>query len=373
MAHGEKRFQLRPVDDDEPAHEETVIRLHHGDEPVPTMLPVERPPKRKAAEPSHRLAIPDKDSVEVRTHQPDIEHILTGAEADEETLEHAWGSESERRNPIPWGWFALIGFALVGAVIWGASSLQQGEEQIREIRTEVADRFVEEEAEEREAAELIDRIETSIRSMFAATSVDEMAKWVRQPDRVAPLMRKYYGDRPFEPQPLQRIASLQPITLERRADFWAARVILEGTGKRDVLVEANPGHRARVDWETFVCYQPIPWDEFATERPRGRSFDFRVDVEPDLLYSHEFANSDEWASFRLTALDSTETLFGYARVSSAEAQEILRMFQEKGGRPVSLILRLSIPEGLTSPRGVVIEKVLSRHWVYLESPETPSP
>ena len=30
----------------------------------------------------------------------------------------------------------------------------------------------------------------------------------------------------------------------------------------------------------------------ALSRPRGRSFDFRVDVEPDLLYSHEFANSD---------------------------------------------------------------------------------
>ena len=376
MAHGENRFELRPVDDDDRPDEEIVIRLHHGDESAPTMLPVNRPPAsspRAAAEPSHRLTLPAKESVEMRTHQPDVEHILGPSEADSETLEHAWGAESGRREPIPWGWFALIGLFLVGAVFWGTASLREGEEQIREIRSEVADHFSDEAAEDREAEELIGRIESSIRSMFGATTVEEMARWVRQPDRVLPLMQDYHQDHPVNPLAIEAISALQPITLERRADFWTARVVFRDGSKRDLLIEISEDGKPLVDWETLVCYQPMPWDLFATSRPRGRSFDFRVVAEPDFLFSHEFSDQDRWACFRLTAPASDETLFGYARVDGIETQEILRSFREKGGRPVSLVLRLAIPDGLTSPRGVMIEKILSRHWAYLDPPDTPAP
>ena len=65
--------------------------------------------------------------------------------------------------------------------------------------------------------------------------------------------------------------------------------------------------------------------------------DFRVYVEADNFYSHEFADSDQWMSFRLTALDSEETLFGYARPDSAEARRLLRQLmrteRRQGARP----------------------------------------
>jgi len=125
----------------------------------------------------------------------------------------------------------------------------------------------------------------------------------------------------------------------------------------------------RVDWETLVCYQPMKWDDFAAQRPTGTSLDFRVYVERDSFYSHEFADEKLWTCFRLTALDNEEALFGYARSGSEEAQAMLRMINENDGRKASLILRLIIPEGVRSPRGVVIESLLSARWIYIVPPD----
>jgi len=121
-----------------------------------------------------------------------------------------------------------------------------------------------------------------------------------------------------------------------------------------------------------VCFQPMPWDDFARQRPTGEAWDFRVYAQPDNFYSHEFADSNQWVCFRLMAPDSEQALFGYARVGSAAAVELLDLVQSGGGGKVSVILRLGVPEGLKSRRGVVIEKVVSPRWLYLDPPDSGS-
>lgn len=374
MAREEKRIQLRPVDENDPA-EKSVIRLG-GTDPVPTLLPAGRVHRERGPlppEPNHRLEVPDKDEVELRTHEPSVESIIAPTESEEEIMERGWGHEAARHLPIPWGWFALIGLAMAGAMLWGVNSLFEGEDQIEVIRTQVADRFDVEEQEEREAAELIERIETAVRGMFAAGSPEQMARWIRQPERVLPLIRAYYGNGPPDHGTVARFLELQPITLARRADFWAARVRMSTGAKMDLLVEAPADGKALVDWETAVCHQPMPWDEYAKSRPEGRPLDFRVYVEPEVLFSHEFADSSRWSPYKLTTLHGDEMLYGYAPVDGETDSTLHQLLRENRGRPVSLILRLVIPEGLESPRGVVIEKILSRHWVYVDPPPTPSP
>ena len=113
----------------------------------------------------------------------------------------------------------------------------------------------------------------------------------------------------------------------------------------------------------------MKWDDFVAQRPAGISLDFRVYVERDDFYSHEFVDVNLWTCFRLTALDSEETLFGYARTGSDEARAMLRLIDENNGRKTSLILRLSIPERLQSRRGVVIEKLLGSRWIYIVPPD----
>jgi len=137
---------------------------------------------------------------------------------------------------------------------------------------------------------------------------------------------------------------------------------------RSLLIETDGMGEPRLDWETFVCHQPMPWDEFARNRPQDKPMDFRVYVEADHFFSHEFSDSNQWLSFRLTALDADETLFGYLRTDHEDVQRMLACLRYNQGRKTSLILRLNVPHGLQSPRGVVIEKLMSPRWIYLTSP-----
>jgi hypothetical protein len=89
-----------------------------------------------------------------------------------------------------------------------------------------------------------------------------------------------------------------------------------------------------------------------------------------MFFSHEFKNSDHWLCFRLTALDSEETLFGYMSVDNEDARKLLNLVEANAGGRTSLILRLGIPEGLQSRRGVVIEKVISPRWIHLDPPDS---
>jgi hypothetical protein len=255
-------------------------------------------------------------------------------------------------------------------VLWSLGSVEEADTKAVRIRSEAATALVDEEREEREAAALIDSLDATIREFLSATSVEKLTRLVRHPARVTPFMREYYADQPVFPGRLKRIRALQPLTLDNRGNFWVASVSLGDEDDRSMILEIEEDGRVRVDWETFVCYQAMPWDEFARERPTGTSLDFRVYVEVDNLYSHEFANSDKWACFRITAMDGEETVYGYAHADGEEARELLTLIGLNQGAKTSVILRLVIPEGLQSRQGAVIEKLLCRRWIYLDSPNS---
>jgi len=44
--------------------------------------------------------------------------------------------------------------------------------------------------------------------------------------------------------------------------------------------------------------------------------------------------------------------------------------RQNQGRRASIIVRLTVPDGVQSRRGVVIERVLSPRWIYLDPPDT---
>lgn len=257
-------------------------------------------------------------------------------------------------------------------MIWSLTQMQKADVPADQIRTKTRTTLENEEREELEAQQLIDRIDHLLRTYFSATSVESLARMVRHKERVEPLMRHYYADKPVFSGSLKTLKELQPLTLGNRGNFWMASVQLVDGTIRSLLIEIDPSGHPKIDWETLVCYQPMKWDDFFAQRPPGKALDFRVYAERDTFYSHEFSDSDLWVSFRLTALDSDETLFGYARAGSAEAQDLLNLCSFGGNQRISVILRLSIPDGLQSRRGVVIEKMLSSRWLYIDPPASGS-
>ena len=373
MARDDKPVRLRPVDEE--LEESTpVIRLGKRElrGPTPEIPMLRLDPKPDEPEVSRRLDLPDKEQVELRSFQPGIDVLIDSETTDPNQLEAGWGEAAERKYPIPWGWFVLIGLIIAGAVAWSIFRVEEADKDVAKVRRESREVLVDDQTEDREAALLVAKVESTIQAYFDAKTPDGLIALSRQPDRVGPLIRSYYADKPVHSGSLRDIRSLQPLTIDDRGTFWAAVVSLDSGKSKNLLLEVvNPGE-VRVDWETLVCHQPMDWDQFAIRRPAGTSMDFRVYVEPDNFHSHEFSNAGEWSCFRLTTLHGEETLFGYVRAGDPMEKQLLASLQRNGGRKLAVILRLIVPEGIKSRRGVVIEKIICERWIHVDPPDSGS-
>ena len=367
MAREEKRFELKPVDD-ALDRKDAVIRLE-SDETLQRAKPVRLGVAPEQAAVSQRLELPAKDAYESRTHQPGIEALIEMEMTNPDATEQDWGRLAAEEKHLPWGWFALILLALAAAAVWSLSGGKKGHVKAHETRMATASKIGAEAREEQEAAQLIERINGAMRKFFAATDIDQLAKVCRHPERVKPLMQAQYRDKALSHTPLKRTISLQPLTLDNRANFWMGCVELADEEKRNLIIEILENSEPRIDWETYACYQPMDWDEFVNRRPAGQSLDFRVYAMQDYFFSHEFSESADWNSFRLTVREGEESLFGYAKGDTVVFKEILTLIRKNHGRATSVILRLTIPEGTQSRRGVVIEKLISPRWLYLDPPD----
>lgn len=370
MAREEKRIELKPVDD-APVEKSPVHRLE-SDETRQRAKPVRLSPSPGEPKVSQRLDLPIREEIEMRTHQPGIEALIESDAGNPDLNEANWGKASVEQRHIPWGWFALIALGLIGAVFWSLSQVSESDKQAVQVREETATVLKNDAAEEREATQMIDRIESAVRRFFRAGSIDEMAPLVRQAERVRPLMEDFYARNPITRQENIVIHRLEPLTLDHRGNFWVATVEFENHQKRNLIIDVPQSGEPRIDWETLVCYQPMDWDKFATERPANTSLDFRVFVEQDNFFSHEFADSSQWVCFRLTALGSDDAVFGYTRTTDDLSRKILELRQQNQGRPCSLILRVNIPENLQSRSGVIIERIMSPRWLYIDAPDSGS-
>ena len=360
MAREKKPIELRPVDE-VPVEDGEVVRL--GSDPTRVRVVPEVVVERPRAD--ARLAVAEET---LRTHEPGVESLVEAAVV-METQESVWGREREREAPVPWGWFVVLGLVLAGAVVWSLGQVIQGNREVKGEQLQASMYLEDVAALERRLSRSLDVLEQVVRQFCEATSVEEMLPVVRQPERVKPLMEAYYRAHPMVPLGFERQGDFQGTGLGTDTTFWRLRVEVAG-GKRMVLIIEQEGEDGyRIDWETAVTYQPMEWDRYVLERPAGTVMDFRVHVMQDVLYSHEYADSGKWRAYRLTTPAGVETLFGYAEKGGEVDRQLMKVLDEQRGRPAAFILRLELPEGLASPRGVTIRKILGSGWIHVEPPD----
>jgi hypothetical protein len=378
MDRNHKKFRLRPVD--EPAVRPSppgseVVRLETG--PRRTRPPSGETGAAKSASRTPPIETrparhePDRPRVEPKPKRSglrpdqDLAALMDKSAATSSSPEEEWAGRENQRKPAPWGWFLLVGLAAAGGVVWALSSLRSAGEAAVLERAAASAMIRTSEEDYRTTEAMVERLHAAITAYCDAETVDDLSEIVRHPQRVRPLMESYYETNEITSAPLERILRLEPTILEDRTNFWVAR--LETGGRAiNLLLEADD-EDVRIDWETAVCHQPMDWDRFVADRPVG-SQDFRVFLAPDNLYSHEFVNASQWLCFRLTALNSPEFAYGYARKESETGRRLAEIAQRHGGTDSTLLLRLTVPEGLNSPRGVVIERIISPFWVLLDDP-----
>ena len=369
MSRPSKPIRVRPVDDLH-AEPESVVRLTTGEEDVfnNSEPPVVLGPGAEYKGPVARIKLSLREDIDTRSIEPDIETLIDSEPAAPEVLENDWGDQTKNTKPIAWGWFAILALAMTSGIIWSLYKIEKSEKQNIHIYEEAKSITSKEDDDEREATLLIDRMDALLRSFHNATSIEALIPLVRDPTRVRPLMEKHYGNNSVPLVRLRSIRSLTPLTIGSSAKFWAASVNQSGDIVKNILIEVDDAGQPLIDWETYVCYQPIPWDDYVAQRPAGVSLDFRVMALPDSFFSHEFNSPSQWLCFQLNVPGCIEFLYGYARADSEVAAQLADAINQNSGSETSLILRLYIPEKLESKRGVIIEKLVAKQWLFVDPP-----
>lgn len=360
--------KLRVIDeasDDEPA---AVVRLGARGAAV---VPVERLPGRKAAETPERLESEVHENFEGRSQEPGVEAILD-QQGQAENIEQPWGVGDGRLVGVPYGWFVLIVLALAGAGVWSLMAMRDGEMKLKIDHGVVREKVAKEEDATKQATALVDRVEEVVAAYLAADTIDGILPWVRHPERVRPMIEESWKTEPKRRLKFERMTLFQPASMGDRP-FWVVRAEVADGEMQNLLIEQTGETEVKVDWETHVCRQPMPWEAYVADRPKAGALDFRVWAVPDQFFSHEFSDGRKWKCFRLSAKGSEEHLFGYALADSDVYRELNALCQSSAGWRASVVLRLRIPEGSVSPRGAVIERLVAPRWLILDDPDKDAP
>ena len=351
---------IRIVEDSE---EENVVRL---DAPEAGTLTMKEPSKEEMAMPS---MMGDSDVDEV----PEI----LGPES-----EWLVAAEAKEATSVPIGWFVLL-FAVLGGVLVWAFSQRMGEvDGIVEagalpestIDQEAYDQlgqsvFRENEAKLMEvAARDYDRMEETLRDFLSAKTVEERLKYVRHPNRVKPLMLDYYRRFPIQSYQYKKVSEYNTIPLKKRP-FVALSVRVAGGENLPILLEdVEKGYL--VDWESFVSYQPIAFEDYLKKRPTV-PIDLRVYGSFDDFYAYEFLEEDGYLCVRMTTKHTDKVIFGYVKEGTTLASEMKKYLEAPPGKSKTqpFILRVRFLPESKAPRSVVIDKIVATFWAYPTNPD----
>lgn len=356
--------KLRVIDEE--ASEEEVLRLEKDSGRADPVVRLSADPPAE----SPRVLQPEERGETLRTHQPDLDKLLEES-GEMASPEESW-EETGPKSAVPYGWFVLILLALGSALFFG---LRWSSERPRanEAVESAIQRVERDEKETFEAEKILEGVGQTVRAYVNAGSIDELLEQVRDRERVEPLIHEYYRVRPLPEREFERLTMFQPMNLEGRPFYVVEFEAQTGSDMESdsLLIAELADGTFGVDWETDVRHQPMPWAEYVRERPEGTPMVFRVWAEPDLggLFTHEFRDESKWQGHVLTVPDSPEFLIGYARRDSEAARRLHRLLTENRLQATAVCLKLLRPEGTRSPRGVIIEEVVSERWLIQDPPE----
>jgi len=345
--------EIRVVEDEETTEE--FVRLD-----APKRAPIER---KEAA--SEDRAMP---------HMMGDAREIEEAKAEATDPEKAWLEEVGEKdvNAVPYGWFILLGLAIAGVVFWAVVQIASSRETdgVEGGRLPSLDGApdlplgkVAELSEIEMAKAQYDAMEGVVSSFLAAETVEGRAKYMRDVGRVLPLMKDFYQRNPLETFKFDETLEYHIVSLENFA-FVALKVSVVGGGAKPLLIEDSP-EGWKVDWESFVCYQPIEVERFAEERI-VEPVALRAYVQKDQFYAYDFADEAKFACYNLTFRGSDVDLFGYVERGTKLEEEFRKLFPANASSDIKnpLILSVSFIPGSRAPRSVKINELLSRLWAY---------
>ena len=288
-----------------------------------------------------------------------IDEILQPNQYDPDTQENDWGSKT-RQTPI--GWVALLALIIISVIVFIVYTIFGDKEKKEVIDLEKNKILIAEETDINTAQQLVTAIDKTVRGYMQARTIEEKLRYVRHPEAMKARMENYYSQYPLKAEKVSVVTDYKPLTLENTLFWTVVAAVAEKRGE-SLLIEQLSENEVKIDWDSHVNYQPLPWDQYAREQPT-QTMAFRVTVEPTVRYLAEFSDEARWVCYRLRSQNSEDTLYGYVARNSEQHALIQQRLNEGGD---TMILRLQFAKAMKAKQSLVIDKVISTN-IYRISP-----
>lgn len=212
--------------------------------------------------------------------------------------------------------------------------------------------------------EFLVEIKSVVEGFLGAPDSEEMMKFTRGGEILELRIRDYYQEHPHVPFTPRTISQSGQII--RSGDLWAVDVVLPDFTAKAIALQRIDG-RFLVDWESWVGYSEVSWEEFQETRPRESKL-FRILCSPVVYYNFDFMDDRKWRSFRIQSPDREHTLYAYvARFSPME--RVLLPPDRRRGMSLAVTVKLRYPGNAESANQVLIEEVVHAGWVTGNNPK----
>lgn len=203
-------------------------------------------------------------------------------------------------------------------------------------------------------AEVSEAIEVALEFLNAAT-LEELATLIRKPEEIMPLVRDYYPNGSYQPVGSREIDSRGSTQTSGR--FISFSALLSDFSSQPIAVEITE-EGPRVDWESWVGYCEIPWEEFLAKRITTPTL-VRVRAIATPYYNFAFSSDSDWVCYQLSQNDAEPAVYGYA---AAEAP-FINQLPPSHGVMTTLTLRVRFPKDAASDNQIIIDDFVAAGWV----------
>lgn len=210
-------------------------------------------------------------------------------------------------------------------------------------------------------------IARSLSGFFTAGSIDEKLQWVRDPERVRPLMASFYAAHEFKPQAFAELGWVRSVE-EPGYRFGYVQARFENAEPVSVIVEELADGRVVVDWESSVRYGEMSWREFLQAKPERptllRLLAYRSPSSMGVLGEGQ---AKKWEVVLVKHPSDEAVLEAHFDPNDPEMFSLLDQLQAGQWKEVPLTLRLCFPgEELNSNKKIArITAVEGRGWLIL--------
>lgn len=206
------------------------------------------------------------------------------------------------------------------------------------------------------------QIEQTLRRFFAASTPDQQLAFVRDPQRVRPLMEHYYSSHPHTPHEWKALG--WALTVEEAGyRLGYAQAVFANAEPVSLIIEEMADGTFRVDWESSVRYGEIDWEEFIKTQPSAPTLFRVIASKPQNIPPEAAPMGSELLEIKHP--DDNDVVYAYFDRKDPKFTPLLQQLQTGNWKDVPLTLRLCFPGPVGSGKNARIADVEGKGWLIL--------